>query len=363
MTAVSGAEGKFHGLIEPAENVVASAQNIGRAEFALSRTGNLSGKLVLAGRTYSVKGSVDDAGIVRFGRTGDILLLPRKGLSALQMHMQVDLVSAVPQLTGQIVDAGAPFAELVAPRDGYDAKHPVPLTLLNPAVDKGSYTGAFQALPAPNNGFAADQFPQGDGWTVLKLKPSGSLKMRGKLADGTKFAYASALNGSNGFPFYVPLYKNGGGVMGQLAFDTSGTTHLRTDGLTWFRPVQATPLYPQGWPTGIGLGFDGAARNVATEPNVLPPGNATVTLTGGNLPPPGMSSAVTIAPNNRVTIAAADGMQISLKANGQWTGRFTHPTNAKRTAVEGVVLRDPAGAVGFFIGPTESGHASIQPTP
>src|SRR4030095_9237799 len=110
--------------------------------FALSRTGNLSGKLVLAGQTYSVKGDVDDAGIARFGRTGDILVLPRKGLSALQVRMQVDLVSAVPKLTGQIVDGAAPFAGFLAPRDGYDSKHPVPVALFNPGADKGSYTGA-----------------------------------------------------------------------------------------------------------------------------------------------------------------------------------------------------------------------------
>ena len=355
--------GNYRGVVKTPQGITGNAANAGLAQLKLTPKARLSGVLQLGGKSYRFKGVLDSSGIVTFGKNGANLPLPRKGLDPLILRMHTGTKG---QITGEIRNGDATFAQFSGQPDGYDRHHPVPSVLLNPEVDKGNYTAAFVAQPAPNGGLSAQQFPQGDGWAILRLKPSGAVKMRGQLADGTKFTYASVLSAANDFPFYIPLYKRKGAVAGRIAFNTGGSTQLETAGLAWFRPPQSeSSAYPDGWPNGITLGFDGAARNIVTEPNVLPVGNATLSLTGGNLAPAGLTKTLTIEEGNHVTIAAPDPEQtkIKLKPNGQWIGSFVHPVSGHSTNLQGVVLRNRMAGAGFFIGTTESGLARIDPQP
>jgi hypothetical protein len=355
--------GRYRALVEPPAGGSGTHAQFGRIEVNVSPNRSFTGKLIFAGKSYSLKGGFDNAGTAIFGRNGASLPLVRKGLSPLLFHMNADLTPKVPRITGEIVDGATPFARFVAEHDGYDAANKVPTTLLNPATDRGNYTGVFLAQPAPNGGLNADQFPQGDGWTVLKVAPNGGVKMRGRFADGTKFAYACALNAANTLPFYVPLSKATGAVAGRLTFNTTASTQIESTGLVWFRPPQAQPPYLAGWPNGIALGFDGASRNIQTERNAFPIGNATLSLTGGNLVAPGLMKNLSVAAKNKISVIdrAADQMRVTMKSSGEWSAAFVHPANGKRTSVSGVVLRHRNEARGFFVGQTESGHALIEP--
>ena len=360
------AQGKYRGLIQPPAGASPNNAQFGDGEFAVSATGRFTTKLSFGGHTYRVKGALDTLGVATFGRHGDGMPLPRKGLAPLLLSLRVDLLGATRRITGQIMDWPAVFAQFAAERDAYDAKlQPVPATLLNNATDDGNYTGIFQAQPAPNGGLNADQFPQGDGWTTLRVVSSGAVLLRGQFADGSPFAYASALDAFNHFPFYAPLYHAKGAVVGQLMFNTTSETRIGTSDLTWMRPAQGGPLYPGGWPAGIALGFDGAARNRLSEPNAFPLGNATLTLTGGNLAAGGFTKSILVGDKNHVTVPApgADKTQITLRPTGQWLGHFVHPITGKSTSLEGVILRNRAQGAGFFLGTNESGHAAILPAP
>jgi hypothetical protein len=195
--------------------------------------------------------------------------------------------------------------------------------------------------------------------------------MRGQLADGTKFTYASALDSQNRFPFYVPLYKLKGAIAGPLAFQPPptlpGFTSIDTTGLIWFRPPQLTPKpapqYPNGWPDGIDLGFIGAGRNSVTEPNVLPTGLYTLTLSDSGVDPIILPQEFTILAKNRVTIDASNNARkvtVKIKPSGEWTGTFLHPVTNKKTTVQGVSVRAQESS-GFFLSGLEAGSATIVP--
>lgn len=360
------AEGKYRGLIEAPAGTPAAHLQLGRVEIAVSRKGSFTAKVQLGRESYAIRGKLDGTGASIFGRNDSAVQLKRRGLAPLLFSFRAEVIESNPQLiTGEITDGVALFARFAAEPDGYSKQNRVPLALLNPSVNKGNYTAVFQALPAPNGGLSEQQYPQGDGWTTLRVASNGVVKLRGRFADGSKFSYSSGLNTTNGFPIYVPLYHKAGAVGGKAGFSTAEPLRLESTGLTWFRPPLSSPLYPAGWPGGILLGFDGAARNVVTEPNALPVGNATLTLTGGNLPPAGLTKQLVIGLKNRVDVlpVGPDKTEIKLKGSGAWTGNFIHPVTGKRTTLSGVVLRDPSEASGFFLGSSESGLATIQPAP
>ncbi len=368
LISLATAAGKYRALLQPPG--APTHANSGLAEFALTAAGKFTGKVKLGGRTYAVAGAFDGSGVAKFGKKGIALPLVRKGLPPLTLSLNLDLLNPERRITGQILEGASPVASILARRDVYNTKtNLVPISLLNPTTDKGSYTAAFPALPAPNAGRTADQYPQGDGWSVLKVTKGGTLTMRGQLADGTRFTYASGLNASNAFPLYVPLYKLTGAVAGTIDFNTAPTTVLEATGLTWFRPIQLVPkpapYYPQGWSDGIGLGFTGSSRNLATEPTLLPMGNATLDLTGAGLANPGLSQAFTIGLKNKVTLTLPNTAKVAvkLKPTGEWTGSFTNPGTGKKTLLQGVILRHESRGAGFFLGPTQAGQAQILTTP
>jgi hypothetical protein len=357
--------GKYRGMVEPPAGAPRTHAQLGRMEINVSENRSLTGKLLLGGKSFPLKGGFDNQGIAIFGRNGATLPLVRKGLSPLTLRVTTDLTAVEAVIVGDVFDGATPFAHFVAEHDGYDAQHRVPITLLNPGTDGGNYTGVFTAQPAPNGGLNADQFPAGDGWTTLKIAPTGTVKMRGRFADGTKFSYTSALNKANVLPFYAPLYKTAGAVGGLLEFNTTAATKIESPGLTWFRPAQSQPRYPAGWPNGITLGFMGASRNMVSERNALPEGTAQLELTGGDLVAPGLTRTLSVGAKNKVSVVdrGDEQLRITIKANGEWSGAFLHPLNRKRASASGVIVRDLHEARGFFLGPTSSGHALIETAP
>jgi Bacterial Ig domain len=366
LTSLGAAQGKYRTLVSPAGSP--THEQAGLGEFTLNAKGGFTGLLKLGGKSFRVAGLFDGGGAAKFGRSGAALTLKRKlPLTPLSLSLHLDLAAEPPIFSGQILDGATPLSTFTALRDAYHAKtNPVPLSLLNPLADKGGYTAAFTARPAPNGALDATQFPQGDGWAVVKLAAGGTLTMRGQFADGTKFTYASGLNAANTFPFYVPLYRSGGAANGTIAFTAPG---MASAGLAWFRPAQLlprpAPQYPQGWPAGIVVGFEGSTRNIVTEPNALPIGNASLTLEGGNPDVARISKSFVIGARNRVTVPLPNTGKVALKLKptGEWSGSFTHPVTGRRTLQQGVILRHRGAGTGFFVGGSESGKAEIILTP
>ncbi len=240
ITKVAEAEGHYRGLAGPAPGAVPDNARLGRWEVKLTATGAFTGKVFLGALKWPLIGKINHTGIASFSAP-----------PAQPLGFHVDFSESVPRLVGDIPGSSA---SLAAERDAYSLAHKVPASL------KGNYTAAFTALPAPNGGLDATQFPQGEGRAALKIGKTGSVTMSGQFADSAPFTYTSALDAENAFPFYVRLYKKTGAVGGPIHFNTSAATLLETSGLIWLRPAGVDPQFPQGWPGGIGLGFGGSKK-------------------------------------------------------------------------------------------------------
>jgi hypothetical protein len=370
LTAIGTAAGKYRGLATAPPTEEPTHAQTGLIEVNVTPKGSFSGKLKLAGKSFGLSGTFDESGAATFGRKGPVLTLVRKNLSPLSLTLQTDLAATERHITGQILEGSQVFAQITTERDAYHVKlNPVPTNLLNPFADKGSYTAAFVAQDEPNRGLTVNAYPQGDGYAAIRIAKSGTLTIRGRLADGTPLSYSSGLDASHRFPLYASLYKNLGHVAGPVAFHPETITTIDSTGLQWFRPAQLTsrppPQYPQGWPNGIDLGLDGSVRLMVTEPNVLPAGNALLELAGGNPALPDFSQAFTIGDRNRTTMGAINPQKVAvkLKPTGEWSGSFINPGTGKKTTIQGVILRYENSGTGYFLGGSESGHAVIRLVP
>jgi uncharacterized repeat protein (TIGR02543 family) len=105
---------------------------------------------------------------------------------------------------------------------------------------KGYYTVALPPYDAIPTG-AAQTAPEGSGYLTLTVGNAGSVRIAGKLADGTSFSHASTLMLFEGcgpeacVPLFVPLYSRKGWTGGLLWFTPGGKAVVTTDrDLGWF---------------------------------------------------------------------------------------------------------------------------------
>ena len=260
---------------------------------------------------------LETLGSARFGRTHAInLVLNRKpphaaALPALLLSFQVD--PELDQVTGSLTENGNAFAQFAADRAFYTAKHnPVPPLLPVPANILGKYTVLFPPEAAPNNGYTADQYPQGNGFARLTVAVNGMATITGKLADGTTVSYGNALTKANTWPLYLALYSRAGSLSGTVNFRDNAPTTSDIDGLglEWYRPVNSkAKTYPNGWPNGILVDLIGSFFQLPPQgvsASVLPgldgDGDADVDFTGGDLLNP-ISLTATVSTKNKVTLS------------------------------------------------------------
>lgn len=388
--------GSYTGLLTPTASSTTPLQHTGVFRLKVTPKGRFTGKLTLGGRPLPVvlAGSIGNSGAARFGKTGTTqLLITRPNASPLLLSLNLDVDAPYSrQITGTLRESAVNVATATGGQMIYTAKpnplaplQPVPQSLLDPATDKGAYTAVFRALTPAAQGLAASDFPQGDGYALMTIMPTGAVKLVGKLADGSSFTASNALTADNTLPFFVKLYTGAGAVSGTISFrDLAAQSDADCTGMLWFRPANAkAPTYRAGWIGGIEVDF-AASRFVAPAGgsttalgNAASSGsaNALVGLSDGNLPgelnnllaiPAGGVATVLGAPLGGT---AATGLTLSLLKSGAITGSFVHPAKALPTAFGGVVLQKSQTGSGFFLAapvgglttdPKQSGHLDLS---
>lgn len=373
--------GTYDGLAEPTVDATSAARQLGLATLTIrNSSGAFTGSLNLGGpsrtRNFSFTGVFDDHGAAGFGRDGTPALeIRRKNLLVADLPpllLALNLSdSSTDVVTGTLTEDGVIVSSLILNRRLYtNVKNPqpplmnVPSSVLNPLADKGAYTAILQSVAAPNSGLPASDYPQGDGWALMKVKSNGSVSMTGRLAEGQPFSYSSYLSKENVLPFYVTPYAGAGSVSGKLNFrDTPGQSDVDGAGLRWFKPTKLQDTsYRSGWPDGITVDFLGskfispaAIHSPLAGKTLLgidPPTTATLTLSDGGLAAP-LINQLSVNIKNTVTVTDPDTgapkLKVKLGKKGTFTGIWVNTPDIQPTPFEGVILQKTQNGSGFFL--------------
>ncbi len=183
-----------------------------------------SGKLEIAGKGYSFHGTFDANGA---GST----TISAKNVGLLTLNLQMNIADNT--FISGTVSGDSWSADLTANQALFNKK-------TNPAPFAGKYDITF---PGPNDGNPDN--PQNDGTGTLTVTTTGQVKFKGVLGDGTKVSQSATVSESGDWPFYIPLYKSGGQIIGWLNFDGAGDVGGQTSWIKLANPKNKA--FPDGF--------------------------------------------------------------------------------------------------------------------
>jgi hypothetical protein len=229
------AAGSYGGLLTNGGDITGGLESV-----VISKTGALSGTVVISGKRYAFKGALGSNGQAT-------VVITRTGLPNIVGTIQLALADGTTdgyQLTGSFSADGTAHAVDAAFYPIYPKAAPAP--------QAGQYT---LAMRAPDAVDTATQ-PGGDGNASIKVSPTGDCTGTLTLADGTTATFGGRVSRKAEWTLHRNLYgATGGYVAGKLTFrDVPGISDL--DGtLRWLKPnaVPATKSYAAGFDTTRGV--------------------------------------------------------------------------------------------------------------
>lgn len=323
----------------------------GRFDMTVSATSAVSGKVILGAKAYSFRG-------VR----ATIPTAPANRLSlaaTIRVNATVNLVVnlLVDTLTGTILDTstitdGTTTVTFKGWRNPWGTKAPA----TQATTLAGYYT---TKLDLVDGALTSSQAPVGSGYLSFTVAPkTGTLKLSGKLSDGSTITMATFAGPSGQILLFRPLYAAAvrGSVLGELGIAAEPDPLNNTvDGdLSWTRPANVAAsnrLYKAGFPVPgeLAVKVDGAryvaptprnSRNPTAEPRVMGLTDAAneieVLLTGAGVEtalPLQTNVKANVALNNKVTfnldpLVNTRKMTLTFNAaKGTFTGRVTLKQN------------------------------------
>jgi hypothetical protein len=317
---------------------------VGTLTATLTNAGALSGKVLIDGKTYTLRGAagIDGTFTQSFKRTPT-------GTPDLVVTLLFALDEGIPVVSGSI--SGDP--------DDYAiAAGAVSLTALPAGVEAGAYT-----ILLPPDATASN--PRGVGYATGKVTTAGKLTLAGKLADGTAFTAASVLNAAKGATIFVPLYvKPKGSLAGTLTFATAPSRF--TGLLAWQKPLQLKP-------TGVFQAAFSATTQATGSRYVVVKNTRLLTYTevdakgdvhlrGGGFADIDAPVTVTIA--DKVTADSPNANLVKLtitRTTGVMSGSFLPAVGAKAVKFYGILHQGENRGAGFFLSTSQSGTVELDP--
>lgn len=335
--------GMFAGLIGEASP---SHDARGSIRVQMNAFGAFTAQLLYAGNGYSLSG--------QFRLNGRAtLFVARTGASPLTLVL--DLNGAGGSLTGTILENNVANNFTIAP-----SRQPGAAL----AALAGRYTVAFNADRA--NATAA--IPQGDGYGILTVDTTGTATLSAALADGTTFLRGGWIAADGTFAFYTPLYAGAGELSGRLLFSNQAGSDL-TGTLAWKKPrLPSSERFRESFSTSVstvGSRYSPPAsgRLVLAVSTANP--NLRVLLGAGDLSAE-IPQPARLGGNNLVSITNPflPGIAVAIDpVSGTYIGSFMHPVTHTATRFRGVFLQKENTGAGYFLGPQQSGYASVTALP
>jgi Immunoglobulin domain/Divergent InlB B-repeat domain/Bacterial Ig domain len=331
-----GLQGTYSGLFyDPSIPVHESS---GFLTFKVTDKGGFSGKVILAGTSYSLSG--------QFGLDLHAQQTVNRALPNLPIVVDLQLASGSHQVTGSINNGIQ-----TVPLDGYRSTFHA---TLNPATN---FAGKFSMIFSGGSDLAT--YPFGYGCGVIAINTAGGVQFKGVLAEGSPFTAKAPLAANGQWAFYVPLYRGRGSLFGWMTLAKSSTNDVQ--GLfLWTKPGIAGAFYACGFTnelTAQGSRYTVPGYGVP----VLSLSNAVVLLKGGNLVSP-MTNDVVLTPLNKVIFVSTNTQKLALTlstSSGLISGSFINPQTLKKSSIKGVILQKQNAGAGFFLGTNQSGSVFL----
>jgi YD repeat-containing protein len=210
--------GTYAGLITG--NGGSSAQ-AGFLSLNVTLTGGFSGTASFGGKKFKVKGSFDSNGDASIDLPGSPAV-----------HLDLHLDAGTRQVTGAFT--GGVTAMLTASSAPFAKSKPAP----------GGAVGKYSALLAATESLAT--VPKGTGFANVTIGSTGSVKVAGVLADGTKLSQGTSLVSDTQWPLFATLYKNEGFISGLVSYAPNPGVGEFIGTIDWLKPAVQEDFTPQG---------------------------------------------------------------------------------------------------------------------
>jgi hypothetical protein len=335
-------QGVYNGLFYNPAGV--EQDSSGFLTFKVGSSGATSGKLLLNGKSISVKGALNAFGV------GEFTTL-RKGTNPIVLeNLALDLTNGTDRLTGLVTEQASTGAvwsvPFTADRAYYNGRDLI-------APEAGKYTMLFPAVSDSTNGL------DGDGFGAVTVDKNGGVSFVGALADGTKVNQKTTLSKYGQWPFYLPLYKGKGSLLSRVDF-TNQTSFDFTNLFYWFKQAQVTTYFASGFTNqAILIG----SHYVFTPSNaVINLTNATIAFTNGSLAAD-FTNHFDIDPKGKVFPFGTNKLKLAInKSSGLFSGSVVPDGTNRAMKFQGAIFQKQTNAAGFFLDATNrSGRVSIEP--
>jgi hypothetical protein len=323
--------GSYQGLFY---DQAVSYPHSGFVTATVQTTGKFSGKLLMAGQSYSISGQFSAVG--KWSNA-----VPRKGLSPMAVSLELDFNSGT-MIMGSVGTDGV-SADLMANRTVF--------TTSNPAPQAGKYT-----LAIPGEA-ASTASPAGDGYGTVTVNTAGTVSFSGSLADGTKISQSSAISNQGEWPLYFASKQ--GSILGWITFATS-PDHDLSGSAKWTKlPLSTSKYYPAGFTNSVNV--IGSIYRFTNGVPVLNFVNGLVALGGGNLAG-GVTNGVSLDSASKITNLSSNALTMSVTtSSGLLKGTMTVPGSQSKVTFNGVVLQKRNRGHGYFLGTNQSGWVYFGP--
>ncbi|HTD66627.1 MAG TPA: hypothetical protein VK846_08880, partial [Candidatus Limnocylindria bacterium] len=328
--------GVFHGLY--LEENFTDVTHAGFFTLTIGRDGRYGGTLHVAGKKHSARG--------RFAADGKATnSISTAAAGVLTVIWEADLDE--PDIISGNVGDGAWVAPLYGDRDVF--------TSANPAPQAGKYT-----LIIPGTAGATES-PVGDGYATVTVAANGTIRLKGKLADGTALVQNVPISKNGDWSLYDSLCGGRGVLLGWLRFADDGGNDLAGT-LRWIKPaIAGGALYPAGFAVNSDAVGSHYLRPTGSD-SVLQITDGLVILNGGNLPD--SSNPETFGPKSKLVNNGPNTLKlIFTPASGLFRGTFKEAGTTQTIPLRGAVLQKQNVGSGYGIGEDQSGWIFFQTVP
>jgi hypothetical protein len=187
---------------------------------------------------------------------------------------------------------------------------------------------------------------------------AGGITFSGVLADGTKATQKALLSANGQWPFYLPLYKGGGSMLGWLTFNNQVSSDI-TGAVSWFKLAQPlAKFYPHGFTNETETA--GSSYQFTVGVPVLDFSLGQVWLANGNLA--SFTNQISLGADSKVTNQSGNALTLAVTTStGLFKGSAVNPATGKASAFTGVVLQKQIFGGGFFPGTNQTGRVYFGP--